>query len=95
MAASERPPVTVHYLGTSYPTPEQQHELITQLSSTPIAPPAPVARSVTDCADCLAHWDVNLTAACASVGIEHGKSTYQMIREYLAGYHERGHQEMS
>lgn len=48
---------------------------------------------LTDCGDCVAYWDANpyLTAACASVGIEHGKSTYQMIREYLAGYHERGH----
>ena len=47
-----------------------------------------------NCGDCMAHWDANphLTAACASVGIEHGKSTAQMLREYFAGFHQRGHQ---
>jgi hypothetical protein len=34
-----------------------------------------------------------LTEACASVGIEYGKSTGQMMHDYLAGYHDRGHRE--
>jgi hypothetical protein len=52
-----------------------------------------IAAAVTDCPDCLTWWSSqpNLTAACASVGIEHGKDTVQMIREYLAGYHQRHH----
>jgi hypothetical protein len=52
-----------------------------------------VANAVTDCPDCLAYWNrqPSLTAACASVGIEHGKSTPQMIREYLGSYHQRHH----
>jgi len=47
------------------------------------------------CPDCVAYWDANpyLTAACASVGIEYGKSTAQMLREHLAANHERGHRE--
>lgn len=47
-----------------------------------------------DCGDCAAHWDANpyLAAACASVGIEYGKSTAQMLTEYFAGFHQRGHQ---
>lgn len=34
-----------------------------------------------------------LTEACASVGIEYGKSTGRMMFDYLAGYHDRGHRE--
>ena len=34
-----------------------------------------------------------LRTACASVGIEHNKSTDQMLDEYIAYYHERGHHE--
>jgi hypothetical protein len=70
----ERPPVTVFFHGTSYPTPEQ------------LKMPSDIG-----CNDCLAYWTPELTNACASAGIEHGKSTYQMIREYLAAHHERGH----
>lgn len=35
----------------------------------------------------------NIVHAAASVGIEHGKSGAQVIREYLAGYHARRHAE--
>lgn len=35
----------------------------------------------------------HLIGALASVGITHGKSTAQMIREHLGSYHERGHPE--
>lgn len=49
-----------------------------------------------DCPQCRELLDVNLhlLGAAASVGIEHGKSTGQVITEYLA-YHHRadGHQE--
>lgn len=47
-----------------------------------------------DCDDCAEYWQTHpyLTAACASVGIEHGKDTTQMLREYFAGFHQRGHQ---
>jgi hypothetical protein len=46
-----------------------------------------------NCDTCMRYWASQpyLGAACASVGIEHGKSTFQMVREYLAAYHERGH----
>lgn len=46
-----------------------------------------------DCGDCATYWDANpyLAAACASVGIEHGKGTARMLREYFAGFHQRGH----
>lgn len=47
------------------------------------------------CPDCWAHAasHPHLIGACASVGIEHGKSTAEMVRDYLAAYHERGHRE--
>ncbi|HEV2452004.1 MAG TPA: hypothetical protein VGS62_08760 [Streptosporangiaceae bacterium] len=35
----------------------------------------------------------HLAGAAASVGISHGKSTGQMLREHLARFHERGHPE--
>lgn len=45
------------------------------------------------CGECAALVNAQpmLIGACASVGIEHGKSTRQMLREYLQGYHDRGH----
>lgn len=45
------------------------------------------------CADCQALVDTQpmLPGACASVGIEQGKSTRQVLAEYLASYHRRGH----
>ena len=50
-----------------------------------------------DCSECRAFLDSNphLIGAAASVGIEHGKSTSQVIMEYLQVYHMRGHQEKS
>ena len=39
--------------------------------------------------------DPGVTAACASVGIEHGRSTAAMLREYIDRYHERRHEEMA
>lgn len=35
-----------------------------------------------------------LVGACASVGIEHGKTTAEMAVEFLRGYHDRGHVEL-
>ena len=46
---------------------------------------------LTECDECYAIVSPQLIGACASVGIEHGKPTKQMVREYLAAYHERGH----
>jgi hypothetical protein len=48
-----------------------------------------------ECGDCMMHVfrTPGLTEACASVGIEYGKSTGQMMHDYLAGYHDRGHRE--
>jgi hypothetical protein len=43
----------------------------------------------------MAHWagvgGWSLVGACASVGIEQGKSTDRMLFEFLAGFHFRGH----
>lgn len=46
------------------------------------------------CPECATYLDAHphLVGACASVGIEHGKSTRQMLREYLATFHDRGHE---
>jgi hypothetical protein len=56
--------------------------------------------ATTDCAKCLKYMfkdGVNgywiLRMSCASVGIEYNKSTDQMLNEYMAGYHKRGHRE--
>lgn len=48
-----------------------------------------------DCPQCMdyAMDQPHLVGACASVGIEKGKSTQQMLAEYLAAYHARGHRE--
>lgn len=49
---------------------------------------------VKECERCAEHWDANgwsIIGACASVGIEHGKSTWQMAKDYFEGYHRRGH----
>jgi hypothetical protein len=45
------------------------------------------------CLQCQEHLSgsPHLTGACASVGIEHGKPTQRMLREYLTAFHERGH----
>lgn len=50
-----------------------------------------------ECGDCMMHVFATrgLTEACASVGIEYGKSAGQMLYDYLAGYHDRGHREDS
>lgn len=54
--------------------------------------------SETTCGKCLEYlmpvqryW--TLREACASVGIEHNKSTDQMMFEYIRAFHDRGHQE--
>lgn len=44
-----------------------------------------------ECEECVAAVTHNLIGACASVGIEHGKSTDQMLLEWLTDYHRRGH----
>ena len=46
-----------------------------------------------DCPKCMEYWDRQpcLAAACASVGIEHGKSMEQMLFEFFESFHERGH----
>ena len=50
-----------------------------------------------ECAKCsmwyLGHSPFIVEAA-ASVAIEHGMSTAAMLRSYIAGYHNRGHQEL-
>lgn len=48
-----------------------------------------------ECADCMMHIGRQpfLVEACASVGIEHGKSTEAMLWDYLVNFHERKHQE--
>jgi hypothetical protein len=47
------------------------------------------------CARCLDHYFDTpfLAEACASVGIEHGRTTGDMLTRYLAQYHQRGHKE--
>ena len=48
------------------------------------------------CPDCLSYAasQPHLIGACASVGIEHGRSTQEMVVSFLAGYHDRGHSEV-
>ena len=48
---------------------------------------------VTGCRECDLHAAVSphLVGACASVGIERGLSTGEMLRRYLAGFHTGGH----
>ena len=44
------------------------------------------------CPDCAAYaGTAHMVAACASVGIEHGKTTGQMLTEIVESYHRRGH----
>lgn len=47
------------------------------------------------CPGCMQHYldQPMLFGAAASVGIEHGKSTGQMLREYFAAFHARGHRD--
>jgi hypothetical protein len=45
-----------------------------------------------ECAPCLQEsMTPFLAEACASVGIEHGKTTEEMLVAYLAQFHENGH----
>ncbi|HEX9991372.1 MAG TPA: hypothetical protein VGB14_00450 [Acidimicrobiales bacterium] len=45
-----------------------------------------------DCDACLARLrEPGLRASCASVGIEHGKSTVDVLADYLDLFHRRGH----
>lgn len=46
-----------------------------------------------DCPDCMDHLmtQPHLVGACASVGIEFGKTTQEMFRSYIAGHHFGGH----
>lgn len=50
-------------------------------------------KGIPDCAACTAHMfdQPMLVEACASVGIEHGKSTAETFREYIGAYHFGGH----
>ncbi len=45
------------------------------------------------CPPCMEYYydHPHLVGACASVGIEHGKSTSQMLHTVLGVYHRRGH----
>lgn len=51
------------------------------------------ARNIIDCPDCMLHLDTtpHLYEACASVGIEYGKSARQLLLQYLATFHRHGH----
>ena len=50
-------------------------------------------RRVQDCDKCREHYFANpmLVGAFASVGIEHGKSTWQMAEEYFERFHKGQH----
>lgn len=50
----------------------------------------------TKCGKCLEYYFSNpyLVEACASVGIEKGKTTEEMLVEYLAQYHNDRHKEL-
>lgn len=53
----------------------------------------PVA-AIAECPACqsrCADAGLALLTACASVGIEHGQSTGEMLTLYLLDYHRRGH----
>lgn len=56
-------------------------------------PDVSIAELANGCPDCLEHYvdRPHLVEACASVGIEHGKSTAEMLAGYFRDYHERGH----
>lgn len=41
------------------------------------------------CPECLAIYGWNLIGACASVGIERGKSTAQVASEFMSAYHQQ------
>lgn len=44
------------------------------------------------CPECFeAMHEPGLIEACASVGIEHGKSTWLMMKEYIDAFHARHH----
>lgn len=57
-------------------------------------PEALVVDLLPRCGKCLQHFFEHPTMieACASVGIEHGKSTGQMLKEWYAIFHKRKHQ---
>ena len=57
----------------------------------------PATRDVMECGGCMGYLNSqpHMAGACASVGIERGKSTGQMLREYLEAFHERGHREVA
>ena len=45
-----------------------------------------------ECKDCLERMTDPVTVhACASVGIEHGKTVHEMMKGHLSMFHERGH----
>jgi hypothetical protein len=46
-----------------------------------------------ECADYLFAGSAMLAEAVSSVAIENGRDPGQMLRDYIASYHERGHQE--
>lgn len=51
---------------------------------------------VVSCPKCRAYYLSKhdaLVGACASVGIEEGRSTGEMLRLYMEGYHRDGHRE--
>ena len=55
---------------------------------------APDGRKVPDCSRCLEHLSEDgwaILEACASVGIEHGKSTTEMAERYFETFHAKGH----
>lgn len=54
-------------------------------------------RDILDCPACMMHYfdQPLLPMAAASVGIERGRSTQDMLVTYLAQYHRGGHREAS
>lgn len=53
----------------------------------------PTVRDILECLDCELHYrsTPHLLAACASIGIESGKSTERLLLAYLATFHQHGH----
>lgn len=58
----------------------------------PARPDPPLWES---CPECMEHYirQPGLAHAFASVGIEHGKSSYQMAESYFTDFHARKHEE--
>lgn len=51
---------------------------------------------IINCRDCMEHYYASpaLAGAAASVGIEHGRSSTEMLYTYLGTFHQNGHQDI-